>query len=132
MAVDTTFTWGTGRRKSSVARVRIKPGTGTFQINKRKLEDYFPRAEWQAACTGPLADCEGMGKFDVFVNVNGGGLTGQAGAVRLGLARALVNLDETKLSDLRANGHTTRDPRMKERKKYGQPGARKRYQFSKR
>ena len=132
MAVDTTYTWGLGRRKSSTARVRIKPGTGTFHVNRRKMEDYFPRAEWQSTCLGPLSDIEAVGKFDIFVNVVGGGLSGQSGAVRLGLARALVNFDETKLSELRAGGHTTRDPRMKERKKYGLRGARRAFQFSKR
>ena len=132
MAVDTTFTWGTGRRKSSVARVRIKPGTGAFLINKKALNNYFPRADHQRECTDPLAHLELNGKFDVFVNVQGGGVSGQAGAVRLGLARALVKVDETNLTDLKANGHTTRDPRMKERKKYGLRGARRAFQFSKR
>ena len=132
MAVDTTFTWGLGRRKSSVARVRIKPGTGTFQVNKREMEHYFPVLKLQRECLGPLLDTENRGKFDVFVNVKGGGMTGQAGAVRLGLARALVKIDDAMLSDLKANGHTTRDPRMKERKKYGRRGARRGYQWCKR
>lgn len=132
MAIDTTFNWGTGRRKSSVARVRIKPGTGTFQVNKKDLSEYFPRADHQRECHGPLIDTELMGKFDIYVNVQGGGISGQAGAVRLGLARALVKVDETNMADLKANGHVTRDPRMKERKKYGLRGARRAFQFSKR
>ncbi|MFT7618503.1 MAG: small subunit ribosomal protein S9 [Planctomycetota bacterium] len=132
MAVDTTFDWGLGRRKSSVARVRIKPGTGTFQINKKDLLEYFPRPDHQRECRGPLVDTELMGKFDIYVNVNGGGISGQAGAVRLGLARALVKVDGEMLADLKAGGHVTRDPRMKERKKYGLRGARRAFQFSKR
>ena len=132
MAVDNTFTWGTGRRKSSVARVRIKPGSGTFKVNSRNLAEHFPRDDWQTECLGPLRDTESLKRFDVYVNVNGGGLSGQAGAVRLGLARALVKFDETMLADLRQHGHTTRDPRMKERKKYGLRGARRAFQFSKR
>lgn len=132
MAVDTTFDWGLGRRKSSVARVRIKPGTGTFQINKKDLQEYFPRVDHQRECHGPLIDTELMGKYDIFCNVNGGGISGQAGAVRLGLARALVKVDETRLAELKAGGHVTRDPRMKERKKYGLRGARRAFQFSKR
>ncbi len=132
MPVDTTYTWGTGRRKSSVARVRIKPGTGTFIVNDRELDAYFTRPDHLTECLGPIEDTELKGKFDVIVNVHGGGITGQAGAVRLGLARALVRHDETLLSSLRGGGHTTRDGRMKERKKYGLRGARRAYQFSKR
>ena len=132
MPVDTTYTWGTGRRKSSVARVRIKPGTGTFRVNNREMKVYFPRPDHQFECAVPLIDTDTTGKFDVFVNVNGGGQSGQAGAVRLGLARALVSYDETTLADLKGAGHTTRDGRMKERKKYGQRGARRAFQFSKR
>lgn len=132
MPKDTTYTWGTGRRKSSVARVRIKPGTGTFLVNKREVEEYFPRVDLQKECSGPLQDLEIVKDFDIFVTVQGGGITGQAGAVRLGLARALVKYDETHLPALRSNGHTTRDARMKERKKYGLAGARRAFQFSKR
>ncbi len=132
MAVDTTYTWGTGRRKSSVARVRIKPGTGAFIVNNRELDAYFTRSDHLTECLAPMEDTELKGKFDVAVNVHGGGVTGQAGAVRLGLARALVRLDDTLLAALRAGGHTTRDGRMKERKKYGLRGARRAYQFSKR
>lgn len=132
MATDTTFIWGTGRRKSSVARVRMKPGTGAFMVNNRELKTYFPTKEHQRECLGPLLDTERLGKFDIFVNVRGGGLSGQSGAVRLGIARALVKTDETTLPELRSHGHTTRDPRMKERKKYGLRGARRAFQFSKR
>lgn len=132
MPVDTTFTWGTGRRKSSVARVRIKPGSGVFQVNKRQLDNYFPRPDHQFEAAGPLRDTNMHDKVDVMVNVSGGGLTGQAGAVRMGLARALCKVDETLVADLRAGGHTTRDGRMKERKKYGLRGARRAFQFSKR
>ena len=132
MAVDTTFTWGTGRRKSAVARVRIKPGTGAFIINKKEVDTYFPSLDHQRECKGPVQDAEVVGKYDVFVNVNGGGVTGQAGAVRLGLARALARHDDDLLPVLRSYGHTTRDGRMKERKKYGLRGARRATQFSKR
>ena len=90
MAVDTTYTWGTGRRKSSVARVRIKPGTGAFIVNNRELGAYFTRSDHLTECIAPMEDTELNGKFDIAVNVHGGGVTGQAGAVRLGLARALV------------------------------------------
>ena len=132
MAVDKTFTWGTGRRKSAVARVRIKPGNGTFIVNKKELNHYFPSIDQQREASGPVHDSEVAGKYDVFVNVNGGGITGQAGAVRLGLARALARHDFGLLPALRSHGHTTRDGRMKERKKYGLRGARRATQFSKR
>lgn len=132
MPVDTTYNWGTGRRKSSIARVRIKPGTGTFRVNNKEMKEYFTRPDHQRECLNPLVDSEVLGKFDVFVSVKGGGVSGQAGAVRLGVARALVDHDETMLSGLKASGHTTRDPRMKERKKYGLRGARRAFQFSKR
>ncbi|HGY92274.1 MAG TPA: 30S ribosomal protein S9 [Planctomycetes bacterium] len=132
MAVATDYTWGTGRRKSSVARVRIRPGTGTFVVNKKPMKDYFPMVAHQQECVWPLESIEAAKRFDVFVNVQGGGPSGQAGAVRLGLARALVKFDESNLPALRADGHTTRDPRMKERKKYGLHGARRATQFSKR
>ncbi|MEE9391115.1 MAG: 30S ribosomal protein S9 [Planctomycetota bacterium] len=132
MAVDTTFTWGTGRRKSSVARVRIKPGTGSFTINKRQMTEFFPRPDHKYECTSPLNDTDSRERFDIFVNVRGGGLSGQAGAIRMGLARALCKIDESLIPELRANDHTTRDSRMKERKKYGLAGARRAFQFSKR
>ena len=126
------YWWGTGRRKSSVARVRIKPGNGKLLINKRELSDYFNREQDRQAVVAPLQAVEVEKSFDVFVNVRGGGITGQSGATRLGVARALKNYDENFAQPLRDGGHLTRDPRMVERKKPGQPGARKRFQFSKR
>jgi small subunit ribosomal protein S9 len=126
------YWWGTGRRKSSVARVRIKPGSGKLIINKKELGDYFRREQDRQSVIAPLQAIESEGSFDVFVNVRGGGTTGQSGAARLGLARALKSYDENLVSVLRDGGHLTRDPRMVERKKPGQAGARKRFQFSKR
>jgi len=126
------YWWGTGRRKSSVARVRIKPGDGKLLINKRQLNDYFKREQDRQAVTAPLETIKGEKSFDVFVNVRGGGITGQSGATRLGVARALKNYDENFAQPLRDGGHLTRDPRMVERKKPGQAGARRRFQFSKR
>ncbi len=126
------FYWGTGRRKSSVARVRIKPGDGKLIINDKELDEYFKRVEQKNFVLAPLKAIDSEGKFDVFVNVNGGGSTGQAGAIMLGVARALRDYDTSLLSPLRQGGYLTRDGRMKERKKYGQRGARRRYQFSKR
>jgi small subunit ribosomal protein S9 len=127
-----SYYWGLGRRKSSVARVRIKPGDGKLLINKRELNDYFSRAQDKEAVLAPLKTVEGEKAFDVFINVRGGGTTGQSGAARLGIARALKNYDENYLQPLRDGGHLTRDSRMVERKKPGQSGARKRFQFSKR
>jgi small subunit ribosomal protein S9 len=124
--------WGTGRRKSSVARVRIKSGSGKLLINKRELSDYFTREQDKEVVLAPLKAVEGEKAFDVFVNVHGGGTTGQSGATRLGIARALKNYDENYIQPLRDGGHLTRDSRMVERKKAGRPGARKRFQFSKR
>ena len=126
------FIWGTGRRKSSVARVRIKPGKGELQVNKRKLEDYFKRPQDRNSVRAPLGALGIADSFDVFVNVKGGGTTGQAGAVMLGIARALRNYNEAWLKELRDGGYLTRDSRMVERKKPGQRGARRRFQFSKR
>ncbi len=126
------FYWGTGRRKSSVARVRIKPGSGKLLINKKALEEYFRREQDRKAVLAPLRAVEAEKSFDVFINVKGGGTTGQAGASLLGIARALRNYDENYIHVLRDSGHLTRDPRMVERKKPGQAGARKRFQFSKR
>ena len=123
---------GTGRRKTSIARVYLRQGTGKISINGRDLGEYFPNKVQAYICEQPLAVTDNVGKFDVVVNVIGGGPSGQAGAIRHGLARALVKHDETNLPSLRANGFMTRDPRMVERKKYGQPGARKKFQFSKR
>ncbi len=126
------FYWGTGRRKSSVARVRIKPGEGKLVINNRELDNYFPRLQDQNSVLAPLKSVDGEGKFDVYINVKGGGSTGQAGAALLGIARALRDYDENYVQALRDGGHLTRDPRMVERKKPGQRGARRRFQFSKR
>ncbi|HUE77636.1 MAG TPA: 30S ribosomal protein S9 [Longimicrobiales bacterium] len=123
---------GVGRRKTSVARVYIRPGNGTWVINGRPLEEYFPRNTHQLHASEPLVATENDGAYDVKVVVRGGGKTGQAGAVRLGLARALLRVDEEYRAALRPKGMLTRDPRKVERKKPGQPGARKRFQFSKR
>lgn len=124
--------YGTGRRKSSVARVFMTPGTGEIKINNRTVEDYFPRYAHRAAMLFPLQHSEQEGKVDLRINVKGGGQTGQAGAIRHGIARALLQLDIELRPALKRAGVLTRDARIKERKKYGQPGARKNYQFSKR
>jgi small subunit ribosomal protein S9 len=126
------YIWGTGRRKSSVARVRVRPGAGSFVVNGREMKEYLPRPEWQIAATAPLIALDAKTKFDVVVNVNGGGGTGQSGAISMGLARALVTLDGTHEAAMRTHGLLTRDARMKERKKYGKAGARRSFQFSKR
>ena len=126
------FYWGLGRRKSSVARVRIKPGDGKLLINKRGLEEYFTGEQDRKAVLSPLKTVEAEKSFDVFVNVRGGGTTGQAGATLLGIARALKAYDENYVPLLRDSGHLTRDSREVERKKPGQRGARRRFQFSKR
>ncbi len=123
---------GTGRRKSSVARVRVRPGSGSITINKQPIEQYFVNVQDRAAILSTLAIAGANEKVDVLVRVNGGGLTGQSGAVRMGLARALVGFDETTHDVLREGGFLTRDSRMKERKKYGLRGARRGVQFSKR
>jgi small subunit ribosomal protein S9 len=126
------FIWGTGRRKSSVARVRIRPGKGDIIVNDKPFDVFFTTEKDRNAVVAPLQATEQTGAWDVFVKVSGGGMTGQAGAVELGLARALAKSDEDSEHILRKRGLMTRDPRMAERKKYGQPGARKRFQFSKR
>ena len=126
------YWWGTGRRKSSVARVRIKPGSGKLIVNKRQLDDYFTREQDRNAIMAPLKAVKAEKLFDVFINVKGGGTTGQSGASLLGIARALKNYDNSFVQVLRDSGHLTRDPRMVERKKPGQSGARRRFQFSKR
>ncbi len=123
---------GTGRRKTSVARVRLATGSGKIVINGRPFENYFSVDTLRAVATQPLTATSSAEKFDVRVNVSGGGPSGQAGAVRHGIARALLQFDASLRPALKAEGLLTRDPRMKERKKYGQPGARKRYQYSKR
>ncbi|UUO05594.1 30S ribosomal protein S9 [Blastopirellula sp. J2-11] len=123
---------GTGRRKSSVARVRIKSGSGKISINGRSLEDFFPNLQDQVSFMGPLHDTDYVDKIDIRILVNGGGTSGQAGACRMGLGRALAKMDADAFPALRENGHLTRDSRMKERKKYGLRGARRGTQFSKR
>ena len=123
---------GTGRRKTSVARVRISSGSGKIQVNGRAFEVYFPLESQRMAVQQPFVTTATSGKYDVSINVVGGGPVGQAGAVRHGIARALIEADAALRPLLKADGLLTRDPRMKERKKYGQPGARKRFQFSKR
>ncbi len=124
--------YGTGKRKTSTARVFLMPGTGQVVVNHLDYHDYFKNRSEQSVVVQPLQLTENMDKFDVYVNVSGGGFAGQAGAVRLGIARALLEFDPELRQTLKRAGFLTRDPRIKERKKYGQPGARKRYQFSKR
>ncbi|MFN2383630.1 MAG: 30S ribosomal protein S9 [Gemmatimonadota bacterium] len=123
---------GVGRRKTAVARVYLRPGKGAWHINGRSLADYFPRLLHAQQCQRPLEVGNAAGNWDILVNVRGGGITGQAGAVQLGIARALVRADESLRGALKADGLLTRDPRAVERKKYGRPKARKRFQFSKR
>jgi small subunit ribosomal protein S9 len=130
--VQKTVYLGTGRRKSSVARVRISAGTGERQVNGRTLDAYFQREILSIVANKPFTATETAGRFDLHATVDGGGLSGQAGAVSLGIARALRSCDLGLKPLLDKEGLLTRDPRMKERKKYGQPGARKRFQFSKR
>lgn len=122
----------TGRRKCSVARVSLESGSGKFTVNDRELNDYLGVPNHRGHALFPLEITENARKYDVTVSVTGGGLNGQAGAIRLGIARALLKISPEYKKKLREHGLLTRDPRMKERKKYGQPGARKRFQFSKR
>ncbi|HXH82958.1 MAG TPA: 30S ribosomal protein S9 [Candidatus Tectomicrobia bacterium] len=124
--------YGTGRRKTSVARVWLRPGGGQVTINRRAFEDYFPRETLRMIIAQPFQVTNTAGQFDVVATVRGGGPTGQAGAVRHGIARALAVLDDTLRQPLKKAGLLTRDPRMRERKKYGQPGARQKFQYSKR
>ncbi len=124
--------FGTGRRKKSIARVRLMPGDGKFIVNGRELDDYFGLETLKVISKQPLALTNTEGRFDVIVKVEGGGFTGQAGAIRHGIARALVKADEELKKTLKKAGYLTRDPRMKERKKYGLKGARRSPQFSKR
>ena len=124
--------YGTGKRKKAIARVYLKPGQGGFQVNRRKLEDYFPDEALKIVVKQPLLVTETADKFDVLVFASGGGVTGQAEAVRLGIARALLQFNSELRKKLKEAGFLTRDSRAKERKKYGQPGARKRFQYSKR
>ncbi len=124
--------YGTGRRKKSVARVYLVPGTGKVTINKRDMDDYFGLETLKVVVRQPLVLTENNDKFDVLVNVHGGGFTGQAGAIRHGISRALLQVDAEYRPALKKAGYLTRDPRMKERKKYGLKGARRAPQFSKR
>ncbi len=123
---------GTGRRKKSVARVRLLPGTGNITINKREIDDYFGYETLKMIVRAPMTLTDTLSKFDVIVNVYGGGTTGQAGAIRHGIARALLSVDPALRGSLKKAGFLTRDPRMKERKKYGLKAARRAPQFSKR
>lgn len=129
---EKTYFYGTGRRKNSVARVRLYPGSGKFTINDRDIDDYFGLETLKLIARQPLELTQNTAKFDVFVRVNGGGVTGQAGAIRHGIARALLVFDAETRPALKAAGFLTRDPRMKERKKYGLKAARRAPQFSKR
>jgi len=124
--------YGTGRRKTSTARVYLRPGEGNFQVNRKAFESYFPNETLRMIIRQPLQMTETAGKFDVLVNVAGGGPAGQAGAIRHGITRALIEYNSDLRPTLKQAGLITRDPRIKERKKYGQKGARKRFQFSKR
>jgi small subunit ribosomal protein S9 len=123
---------GTGRRKTSVARVYIRDGIGKIVINGKELTQYFPQGEYALMVRQPLMVTASENKFDILINVYGGGSNGQAGACRHGISRALCQVDQDNYASLRSNGYVTRDPRMVERKKYGQRGARRRFQFSKR
>jgi small subunit ribosomal protein S9 len=124
--------YGTGRRKTSTARVYLRPGSGEVQINRKQFDRYFPNETLRMIIRQPLHLTETVNKFDIVVNVNGGGPAGQAGAIRHGITRALINFNADLRPTLKQAGLVTRDPRIKERKKYGQKGARKRFQFSKR
>lgn len=128
----TTQHYGTGRRKTSTARVFLRPGSGTITINERPIEASFPTETLRLVIRQPLVITENLERFDVLATTAGGGIAGQAGALRLGIARALLDYNEDLRSPLRKAGLLTRDPRAKERKKYGMAGARKRFQFSKR
>ena len=132
MAAAASTYYGTGRRKTSVARVWLRPGAGAIRVNQRPFEDYFPRETLRMIICQPLQLTNTLGQFDATINVGGGGPTGQAGAVRHGIARALLEFDLQLRQALKRAGLLTRDPRMKERKKYGQPGARSKVQYSKR
>ena len=129
---DSTTTHTIGRRKEARCRLYLKPGSGKWQVNGRTLGDYFPRSAHVAAIQQPFTATDTLGRFDIMARVEGGGLTGQAGALRLAVARALVKLDETHRRKLRDLGLLTRDARAVERKKPGRPKARKKFQFSKR
>lgn len=132
MSDQTIQYYGTGRRKTSAARVYLRPGTGTFKVNGRDFEEYFDSGMLKQIIRQPLELTETGAQFDIYTTVRGGGFTGQAGALRHGISRALVQYSPELRGKLKAAGFLTRDPREVERKKYGQPGARKRFQFSKR
>lgn len=132
MTVVNPYTWGLGRRKSAVARVRMKSGSGNFVVNGKQMEEFFTTIRDRQRATAPLGLIEGDNPYDIFVKVEGGGPHGQAGAVQLGIARALKSLNPVLFEGLREHGFLTRDPRMKERKKPGRRGARRGFQFSKR
>ena len=132
MAATQTVYSATGLRKTAVARVWLTEGTGSITINDRPFEEYFPNLPHQNEVLAPLQVSSLMNKYDIKIVAKGGGLLGQAGAIKLGVARAITQIDLELRGDLKAAGHLRRDPRMKERKKPGQPGARKRFQFSKR
>jgi small subunit ribosomal protein S9 len=129
---DTQEFTATGRRKTSVARIRMLPGSGKIDINGRSFEDYFPTVSLQNLVLQPLQTAKLVNAYDLWINTTGGGATGQAGAARLAISRALLQVDNSLRSTLKSEGLLRRDPRMRERKKSGQPGARKRFQFSKR
>ncbi|HEX9949774.1 MAG TPA: 30S ribosomal protein S9 [Thermodesulfobacteriota bacterium] len=124
--------YATGKRKTTVARVWLKPGGGTIEVNKRAFNDYFPRETLRMTILRPFELTNTMGQFDVYVNVNGGGMSGQAGAIKHGISKALLTYNGNYREALKKAGFITRDPRVKERKKYGQRGARARFQYSKR
>lgn len=132
MEQETNLRWGLGRRKCAVARVRLVPGEGKIIINGKSLDEFTTRKLHKDEVQLPLAVTDSLGRWDVLAKVHGGGIGGQIGAVKLGIARALVEVDPELRGKLRNSGCVTRDPRMKERKKYGQKRARKRFQFSKR
>ena len=132
MSAETTVYLGTGRRKSATARVRLTAGTGQLSVNDRKFESYFTHDNFVKRAVAPLVTADSREKFDVIVNVAGSGISAQSGAVAHGIARALLKFNPELRVTLKKAGHLTRDPREKERKKAGQPGARKRFQFSKR
>jgi small subunit ribosomal protein S9 len=124
--------YATGKRKTTVARVWLKPGAGTIEVNKRAFNEYFPRETLRMTILRPFELTNTTGQFDVYVNVNGGGMSGQAGAIKHGISKALLTYNEKYREVLKKAGFITRDPRVKERKKYGQRGARARFQYSKR
>ena len=132
MAEKSKFIWATGRRKSSTARVRLKPGTGEVIVNGKKFAEYFARPVLRLIVNQPFEQLGMLEKFDVYANCTGGGHSGQAGALRHGISRALIEFDSTLRASLKTGGFLTRDSRSKERKKYGLRGARRAYQFSKR